>query len=112
MRQVLRLAAKLRYLEFMDSESILKLLRRHKPELHSRFDVVDLAVFGSTARGDRAPDSDVDILVSFAGLATSRRFFGAQFYLEDLLGLPVDLVTAKALRREFRPAIEREAIKV
>jgi hypothetical protein len=35
-----------------------------------------------------------------------------QFYLEDLLGQPVDLVTDKALREELRPFIEREAVKV
>ena len=35
-----------------------------------------------------------------------------QFYLEDLLGRPVDLVTDKALRPELRPYIEREAIHV
>jgi len=41
--------------------------------------------------------------------ATSKRYFGVQFYLEDLLGCPVDLVTEKALRPELRPYIEREA---
>ena len=52
----------------------------------------------------------MDILVSFDGIATSQRYFGVQFYLEDLLGCPVDLVTEKALRAELRPYIEREAI--
>ena len=37
---------------------------------------------------------------------------GAQFYMEDLLGRPVDLVTDKALRAELRPHVEREAIHV
>ena len=55
---------------------------------------------------------DVDILVSFDGAATSQRYFGVQFYLEDLLGCAVDLVTEKSLRAELRPHIEREAIDV
>lgn len=38
--------------------------------------------------------------------------FGVQFYLEDLLGRPVDLVTDKALRRELRPYVEQEALNV
>ena len=52
-------------------------------------------------------ESDVDILVAFAGPATSARYFGVQFYLEDLFGCPVDLVTEKAVRAELRPFIEQ-----
>ena len=47
---------------------------------------------------------------SFDGPATSRTYFGVQFYIEDLLGRPVDLVTEKALRPEFRPYVEQEAV--
>jgi hypothetical protein len=54
--------------------------------------------------------SDVDILISFDGPANSKRYFGVQFYLEDLLGCPVDLVTDKALRPELRPYVEKDAI--
>ena len=56
--------------------------------------------------------SDIDLVVSFDGAATSQRYFGVQFYLEDLFGCPVDLVTDKALRPELRPYIEREAVNV
>ncbi len=69
-------------------------------------------LFGSTARDAARDNSDVDILVAFDGPATSERYFGVQFYLEDLLGLPVDLVTEKALRSELRPYIEKEAVHV
>jgi len=54
----------------------------------------------------------VDILVAFDGPATSERYFGVQFYLEDRLQRPVDLVTEKALRPELRPYIEQEAVNV
>ena len=54
----------------------------------------------------------MDILARFDGPATSERYFGAQFYIEDLLGRPVDLVTDKALRAELRPYVERDAIHV
>ena len=64
------------------------------------------------ARGAATENSDVDILVRFDGPATSDLYFGAQFYIEDLLGRPVDLVTDKALRAEFRPYVERDAIYV
>lgn len=96
----------------MKCQELLELLARHKPELTRRYGVTDLAVFGSTVRDTARVDSDVDILVAFEGPATSARYFGVQFYLEDLLQRPVDLVTQRALRAELRPYIEREALHV
>ena len=96
----------------MNRTQALQLLTQHKSELTRRFGVTDLALFGSTARNAARPDSDVDILISFDGPATSARYFGVQFYLEDLLGCPVDLVTDKALRPQLRPYIESEAVHV
>jgi len=96
----------------MNRQEILDLLQAHKPELERRYGVRDLALFGSSARGTAREDSDIDILVSFNGPATSQRYFGVQFYLEDLLGRPVDVVTDKALRPELRPYVEEEAIHV
>lgn len=96
----------------MNRKRALDLLTRCKPELAARFGVTRLALFGSTARDDADGNSDVDVLVAFDGPATSARYFGVQFYLEDLLGCPVDLVTDKALRPELRPYIERDSINV
>lgn len=96
----------------MDKEQALAFLRDHKAILKQRFGVADIALFGSTARGEATAHSDMDILVRFDGPATSKRYFGLQFYLEDLTGLSVDLVTDKALRPELRPYVEREVIRV
>ena len=96
----------------MDRLSALRLLHEHKPELARRYGVSRLALFGSTARDTARADSDVDVLVNFDGPATSSRYFGVQFYLEDLLGTPVDLVTDKALRPQLRSHIEREVVDV
>ena len=96
----------------MDKSQAVKLLKQSKKLLSERFGVTELALFGSTARGEAGDRSDVDILVAFDGPATSSRYFGVQFFLEDLLGCSVDLVTEKALRAELRPFIERDAIHV
>lgn len=96
----------------MNKNRILEILTRSKPLLQERFGVTQLALFGSTARNEATSKSDVDVLVAFDGPATSRRYFGVQFYLEDLLGCPVDLVTEKALRPELRPYIEQERVNV
>ena len=96
----------------MNRSQTLQLLTEHKPVLAQRFGVVRLALFGSAVRDAAKEGSDVDVLVAFDGPATSERYFGVQFYLEDLLGSPVDLVTEKALRHELRPFIEKEAVHV
>ena len=96
----------------MDKSCAIELLKKSKKPLAERFGVTRLALFGSTARDEAGGGSDVDILVAFDGPATSSRYFGVQFFLEDMLGCSVDLVTEKALRSELRPFIERDAIHV
>ena len=96
----------------MNKQQAIQSLTNNKALLNQRFGVTRLALFGSTARDVATANSDVDILVDFDGIATSQRYFGVQFYLEDLLGCAVDLVTEKALRAELIPYIEREAIDV
>jgi predicted nucleotidyltransferase len=96
----------------MDRDTVLQLLAQHRPVLAQRFGVTKLALFGSVARGCARPESDVDVLVDFAGPATPDAYFGVQFYLEDLLGRPVDLVTERALRPRFKPYVERDAIPI
>ncbi len=95
----------------LDRDQILAALARRKPWLAEQYGVRDLALFGSVARGSAGADSDIDILVDFDGPATSRRYFGVQFDLEDLLGRSVDLVTEKAVRPELRPFILAEAVR-
>ncbi len=96
----------------LSSSETLALLRAHKPVLAERFGVVDLALFGSTVRDEAGPDSDIDILVSYDEVTRSSQYFDAWFYLEELLGRPVDLVMDGAVRAELRPYIEAEAVHV
>lgn len=96
----------------MNRDIAVAALARSKPILATRFGVTRLALFGSTARGTRRTDSDVDVLVAFDGVASAARYFGVQFYLEDVLGCPVDLVSEKSLRAELRPFIEQEVVDV
>lgn len=93
-------------------DQVLEALRAHKATLAERFGVISISLFGSVARDQASAGSDLDLLVRFDGPTTSRAYFGVQFYLEDLLGRRVDLVTDKALRAELRPYVEREAIDV
>ena len=99
-------------MDAVDRDQVLATRREQMDTLGDRFGVTSLALLGSFARDQATDASDIDILVQFDGPATSKSYFGVQSYLEDLLGRPVDLVTDKALRPQFRPHVEREAVHV
>ncbi|MBK9314924.1 MAG: nucleotidyltransferase family protein [Acidobacteria bacterium] len=91
---------------------ILSLMHLHREEIRTRFAVNRLAIFGSAARDELRPGSDIDILVEFSGPATFDGYMDLKFFLEDLLGNPVDLVTVKGIREELHPVVELEAVQV
>ena len=96
----------------MNRDEVLSVLRAHKATLAQRFGVAELAVFGSFARDRATDDSDLDVMVRFDGPIHWERYFGARFYLEYLLGRPVDLVTEKDLRPEVWRYVERDVVNV
>jgi predicted nucleotidyltransferase len=96
----------------MNRQFILTQLRDCREDIRQRFSVRRLSVFGSVVRGEADDSSDVDVLVVFDRQANFDIFMELRFYLEDLLGMKVDLVTDKALRPQVRRAIEQEMIDV
>jgi uncharacterized protein len=94
----------------MTCEQVLARLREHEPELRAA-GVVRLSLFGSTARGDRRPDSDIDLLAAFDG---TRRISlldvaGIELQLSELLGQPVDLIEEGTLKPRVQKTVEAEA---
>jgi predicted nucleotidyltransferase len=75
----------------------------------ARLGVARLMVFGSVARGEAGPDSDVDVLVDFDRPVGLFAFAGLKRRLEEIVGRRVDLVTRGGLRPELRSAILAEA---
>ena len=96
----------------MDKDTVLAGLKGNAEEIRLRFSVKALSIFGSAARDEATDKSDVDVLVVFDRKATFDLFMDLKFYLEELLGTGVDLVTDKALRPQVRRAIEEEIIHV
>ena len=92
-------------------EEILKSLARDKPRLQRQFKVAKMALFGSYARGDQQPDSDVDILVE-VDPSIGLEFVTLADTIEQLLGLSVDLVSSRAVSSKAMKYIERELIYV
>lgn len=96
----------------MNKQEILTQLTNNAEQIRQLFSVRQLSVFGSVARGQADESSDVDILVEFDKKANFDRFMDLKFYLEDLLGRQIDLVTRNALRPRLKQRIEREIIHV
>jgi len=74
--------------------------------------VADVRLFGSVARGDSGPDSDVDVLVHFGDTPSFSQYLAVADLLRSVLGRPVDVVMDTAVKPRFRQAIEREALLV
>jgi predicted nucleotidyltransferase len=95
----------------MRRDEVLRLIREHRAEIDG-FGVKSIALFGSVVRDEAQAGSDVDVLVEFDGAPTFDRYMGLKLYLEDLFGIPVDLVTPRSLKPRVRPYVEREAVRV
>ena len=100
-----------RYLLVMRRDEVIALLTAHRAGL-ARFDVRRLSLFGSVARDEARPGSDVDLLVEFDGPATFARYTGLLAFLEDLLGGKVDLLTPRSVKARMAPLIERDLVRV
>jgi predicted nucleotidyltransferase len=96
----------------MKRNDAIGFLSSHRQELEERFGISSLALFGSVARDEAGPDSDVDLLVEFRETPGLAEYMGLKFWLEDRLGRRVDLVMDKALKPWARPLVEAEAIRV
>lgn len=96
----------------MNRAQVLEQLLRHRQEIEQRFAIKHLSVFGSAARDELRQDSDIDVLVEFAGTATFDGYMELKFYLEERLGRNVDLVMHDAVKPRMRSLIEQEAIHV
>ncbi len=97
----------------MDRDEAMKILRAHENELRA-LGVTRLALFGSVARGDARPDSDVDVMVD---IEPGRRFSlldisGVRLFLCDLFGRDANVVIAEDLRPAFRQRIADDLVAV
>ncbi len=95
----------------MDKDRILGILREHEPELKAA-GFVHLRLFGSVARGDNTPASDVDLLFDCdeAQPWTLLRLYGSEDRVTDILGFPVHLSSAKYMRPQIRERVMQEAV--
>lgn len=96
----------------MKRATALRRLKRAQPELASNFGVASLYLFGSTARDEARPESDVDLLVEFVQPVGLFQFIALKQHLEAVLGCKVDLGTPRSLKTRLKEQILQEAIRV
>jgi uncharacterized protein len=95
----------------MGRDEVVRRLADHKDAL-TTMGVKSLSVFGSVARNEATENSDVDILVDFGAPASFDVYMDLKFFLEELLGTRVDLVTERGLKPRVRPSVKQDAIRV
>jgi hypothetical protein len=95
----------------LSRDRVVQLLREHRAEMN-RFGVRSIALFGSVARDEAGAGSDVDVLVDFGPEPTFRGYMDLKFYLEDLFGTKVDVVTPGALLPGVDEAVMGEMLRV
>lgn len=96
----------------MKQDAVLQLLKQKNTEMERKFGVKSLLLFGSVARDEATPASDVDLLVEFNRPVGYFGLFALQDYLERLLGCPVDLGTPDSLKPYIRERVMGELIHV
>ncbi|MBF0606544.1 MAG: nucleotidyltransferase family protein [Candidatus Magnetobacterium sp. LHC-1] len=95
-----------------DIDRVKRTLNEHQKELKNRFGITGIGIFGSFARGEQTPDSDLDVLVSMDKSVSLLEWAGAVNYLSSLLGIKVDVVPVEDIRPELKQVIMEEVIRL
>jgi hypothetical protein len=93
------------------TSKVTKDLARLKARLMKKYPITSMALFGSYARNEQTPESDIDILVEFNGRMGSN-FIDLANEIENALGVKVDLISKRGLKERYLKAIEPELIYV
>ena len=93
----------------MKRDEVLKIISEHREQLE-KLGVKSLLLFGSVARDEAGPDSDVEFLVELNREMGLFEFIKIRLYLEDILNCSVDLGTEDALRENLREPVLKDVI--
>ena len=90
----------------------INMLRRFKKEFGAEFGIISIGLFGSVARDEHTPESDVDVLVEAETMSIFRSM-DIKEKLEEMMGTKVDVIRkSKYMRPRFKARIEKEVIYV
>ncbi len=98
--------------QLRDADYFIKKLKQHFPEIKEKYSVSYLGVFGSYVRGEQTKVSDLDVLVEFDETPGLLKYIELEYYLGDLLGIKVDLVTRTGLKPNIGKHILNEVVSL
>jgi predicted nucleotidyltransferase len=90
-------------------ETILEKLRAHKPELQRKYPISRVGVFGSYARGEATPNSDIDIAVEITGVM-GLNFIAMADEIEDLFGVKTDVVPLRSIKTQYLSSVQKDIV--
>ena len=93
-------------------KQIIETIHASLPKLKKKYNVKSIFLFGSVSRGEGTPESDIDLLVDLEEGADLFDLMGIGNTLEEILKVKIDVVSRKALRKEIKAAVEKEAIPI
>jgi predicted nucleotidyltransferase len=93
-------------------DEIRSLIKQHQNFLAERYGVEIVGLFGSYAREDPKPESDIDLLAEILRPISLFEIVGAEIYLSEILGAKVDLIPKRDVRKELRETIFKEAVGI
>ncbi len=93
-------------------DEIKDLISINKEILKERYKIKEISIFGSYIRGEQIETSDIDILVDFERPVSLLHIISFENYLSDLLGIKVDVIPKRNIRKEIKQDILKEAIPV
>lgn len=93
-------------------EEVKKIVIEEKGKIRKEFKAEIIGIFGSYARGDNNPDSDLDLLIDLDIGATLFDLVGVQLFFQDRLGCKVDVVTRDGLREEIREYVYDDLVSL
>ena len=96
----------------MTQSEIRAMLDKAKEEARIKYKARIKGYFGSHARNEEKPDSDIDILVDFDSSADLFDFVGLSLFLEEKMGHKVDIVPEQDIRKELKDSILRETVYI
>ncbi|NMF63188.1 DNA polymerase beta [Brasilonema octagenarum UFV-E1] len=93
-------------------EEIKQILRQSKPLLQEQYQITQLGIFGSYARGEQTQESDVDVLIDYDRAPTLFKLVELRDYLSNAIGMKVDIVTQNGLKPRIRERVLSEVVYI
>ena len=96
----------------MSAAEVIEILKKHKKELYKKYNIKSLGIFGSYARGEENPESDIDILVEFSEVPSLFKYMEIERFIENMISKKVDIIEKYSIKKGWEKYILDEIIPI